>query len=490
MTAPSATGSAAPGTGPPDSARNPFAVRNPGLHALIGIGRADCTPPHRAPINNWGAADVSRADRIAQPLTATVLTVGELDSSAPPSLVWVSLDLGWWRLSEGEARLRTAIADRLGVPPTHVLVSLSHTHAGPAIDPTSSDLAEQADVLAYLDVLLETVLTAADTAVADAAPALLEWGLGSCQLAWNRDQWLAAEDRFVCGFSPDEPADAALLVGRVTDAPTPTTPGRLRAVIVNYACHPTTFGPANSAISGDYVSIARDLVEQAVGAPMLFVQGASGELAPRRQYQAGNPAGDDSVRANGDQLGYAVLSTLAGMLPAGERLRPQATVESGAPLGIWALTPDDAVDRRVQLRHRSVTVPRNDAASRWGAVTDLSPAAARERDRRAAMIDRLAGTGEYRIPVTACRLGDAVLVAQPGEAYSALQVDLRSRFPGRAVVVANLAGGAHHGYLPPKAAYARNLYQVWQTPAGAGALELVLDACVEMVGELLGEDPG
>jgi hypothetical protein len=275
----------------------------------------------------------------------------------------------------------------------------------------------------------------------------------------------------------------------VTDAPTPGGPGQPRALIVNYACHPTTLGPANSAISGDYVSVARDLVEQAVGVPMLFVQGASGELAPRRQYHADDLAGDGAVRANGQQLGYAVLSTLAGMLPAGERLCPDATVESGAPLGVWSLTTDDVVDPRIQVLHRSVTVPRNDAVSQWGDATDLSPGAARERDRRAAMIERLAGTGEYQIPLTACRLGDAVWVAQPGEAYSALQLDLRSRFPDRAVVVANLTGGAHHGYLPPKEAYSLNLYQVWQTPAGAGALEIVRNAFVEMVDELFAEEP-
>ena len=488
MTAPGTPGETSSVTEDDGLTGNPFAVRNPGLHARVGIGRADCTPPHRAPINNWGAAVVSRADGIAHPLTATVLTVSALDRSEPPSMVWVSLDLGWWRLPEGPDRLRTAVADRLGVAPAQVLVSVSHTHAGPAIDPTSNDPAERADVLAYLDLLVEVVLSAADTAVAEAAPALLEWGLGRCGLAWNRDQWQAGEDRFVCGFAPDEPADTMLLVGRVTEGPTSATPGRLRAVIVNYACHPTTLGPANSAISGDFVSIARDLVERAVGAPMLFVQGASGELAPRRQYQGADPAGENAVRANGEQLGYAVLSTLAGMLPAGQRLRHRATVESGAPLAIWALTSDDAIDQRIQVRHRSVPVPRNDNISRWGDLTDLSPAAARERDRRAALIARLAGDGDFRIPLTACRLGDAVWVASPGEAYSALQLDLRSRFPDRVVVVANLTGGAHHGYLPPKQAYALNLYQVWQTPAGAGALETVRDALVDMVAELLAEE--
>jgi hypothetical protein len=484
---PATESTTAPGPDQSAPSAHPFAVRNPSLYASIGVGRADSTPSATAPINNWGAAVVSRADRIAHPLTATVLVLSELDRS--PSLVWVSLDLGWWRLGHGEARVRTAVAERLGLDRGQVLLSLSHTHAGPAIDPTSAEPTEQGDVLAYLDTLVEVVLSAAGQAVDESTPALLEWGAGSCHLAWNRDQWLAEEDRFVCGFAPDQPADPMLLVGRVSDPPTATAPGRVRAVIVNYACHPTTLGPANSAISGDYVSVARDLIERAVDAPMIFVQGASGELAPRRQYQPGSPAGDDAVQANGQQLGYAVLSTLAGMLPAGQRLSPRATIESGAPLGIWALTPDDPADRAIAVLHRDVPVPRNHVVSHWGEATDLSLAAAAERDRRADLINRLAGAGDYRIPVTACRLGDAVLLAQPGEAYSRLQLDLRSRFADRPVIVANLTGGAHHGYLPPAEVYGGNLYQVWQTPAGVGALELVREACIELVEELLGGGP-
>ena len=51
------------------------------------------------------------------------------------------------------------------------------------------------------------------------------------------------------------------------------------------------------------------------------------------------------------------------------------------------------------------------------------------------------------------RLGDAVLVGVPAEAHSGLQIELRRRFPHRAVAVMNIVNG-HYSYLPPAADYA------------------------------------
>jgi len=465
---------------------DPFAYRNPGLHARIGIGRADATPPPDAPISNWGAATAERASGIASPLTATVLLLGDLKSPERADVALVLLDLGWWRTAEAESAVRAAVADQLRLPPARVLVSLSHTHAGPAIDPTSVAGTAAAAVAAYLVSLSRVVRAAAARARATAAPALLEWGRGSCHLAWSRDQWVPEEARYVCGFAPDQPADTTLLVGRVVSMPIVDEPGAepvTRAVLVNYACHPTTLGPANTFVSADFVGEASELVTAETGAPMMFIQGASGELAPRRQYQNGAP-GRTATWANGRQLGHAVLSTLAGMLPPGEQLRPAPTVESGAPLGIFALGPADPVDQRVDLACVDVAVPRNRLVEQWAEQPGISPAAATERARRAKLIGRLAVGDELRVPVTVCRLGDAALVATPGEAYSQLQRDLRARFADRPVLVANLTGGAHHGYLPPTEAYAQNLYQVWQTPAGPGALELVRDAGAALIEQL------
>ena len=307
-------------------------------------------------------------------------------------------------------------------------------------------------------------------AIASATPALLEWGRGTCSLARHRDHWHEGEARHVCGFDPDGPADDTLLVGRIT------ADGDPLAVIVNYACHPTTLGHPNSLISPDYVGATRDLVEAAVGAPMVFLQGASGELGPRLGYT------DDVTVAvsNGRELGFAVLSALEGMLPPGARLAPGATVESGAPLGMWELVAD-AAPTNVTLATRHIPLPSNADVARWRSDGPLEPDVDRERAARAELLARNADAAGPSIPLAVLELGGAVLVATSGEAYSALQLELRAEFPELAVIVVNLAGGAHAGYLPPEAAYDSDRYQVWQTPAGRGSLERVRSAAGELI---------
>ena len=111
------------------------------------------------------------------------------------------------------------------------------------------------------------------------APAGIVYGQGRCSLAAHRDFFDEEQKQFVCGFNPGAPADDTVLVARVTDES-----GKVLATVVNYACHPTTLAWDNTLISPDYVGAMREVVEQATGAPCLFLQGASGELGPREGF--------------------------------------------------------------------------------------------------------------------------------------------------------------------------------------------------------------
>jgi hypothetical protein len=88
-------------------------------------------------------------------------------------------------------------------------------------------------------------------------------------------------------------------------------------------------------------------------------------------------------------------------------------------------------------------------------------------------------------PVWAWRLGDGIVVAHPGEAYSRLQSTLRSRFPEVPITVANLTNGPGFVYLPTRDAYDRGAYQAWQTPLAPGSLERLEEHACALVTELL-----
>src|SRR5690606_14382170 len=52
------------------------------------------------------------------------------------------------------------------------------------------------------------------------------------------------------------------------------------ALISNYAVHGTVMSGANLLISGDGQGVVSEYVEEQTGAPMLFINGAAGNIAP------------------------------------------------------------------------------------------------------------------------------------------------------------------------------------------------------------------
>ncbi len=453
-------------------ASNIAPFRHPAFRGLVGVARSDITPPSGIYARNWGAASHDAAEGVHRPLTLTALAIQARGDSDP--LVLVDADAGWWRSIQLERRFRTRLLKALKLDPARLIVALTHTHAAvPLTDQADPDWRGAELLAADLEQLHQAALDAVTQALQGARVATLAWHTGRCSLAAARD--LADPDshraRRICGFDPTPIADDTLLVGRLTDAD-----GGAAATICNYACHPTTLAWENRLISPDFVGAMRQTVEHATGAPALFLQGASGELAPRHQY-VGDPAVADR---HGRQLGHAVLATLADMEPPGQRLAFAGTVESGAPLAVWRNEPDGACET-LACRCLSVELPLKE----WPSAQELErqrtatdDRTLRERLRRKLNVRRSLGDGRtFELPVWVWHVGDAVLIGSMAEAYSWLQQHLRLRFADRAIVYLNHANGTS-GYLPTENLYDEDVYQVWQTPFDRGSLESLAQAII------------
>ncbi|HYF00528.1 MAG TPA: hypothetical protein VEJ18_16530 [Planctomycetota bacterium] len=455
----------------------PTPFSHPEFAGRIGAAREDITPPVGIYARNWGAATHDVAEGIHRPLTLTVLTLQE-DEQGPP-LVLAAADLGGWRTKADEEYVRGALLDALTLDASRVMVNLSHTHAGPSTCREDRDKPGGHLIEAYLARVREALVKAARAALASAGPATLTWAVGRCDLAADRDLQDPDRDRWVTGFNPGAEADDTVLVGRAADAS-----GRVVAVLVNYACHPTTMAWQNRLISPDYPGPMRDTVESQVkGALCLYLHGCSGEVAARETY-----TNAENCERQGRQLGYAALSTLEGMLPPRTRLEYAGVVESGAPLATWRRGPSSppstlkAVRADVDLRLKELP----SVAQIEAALAGCEDRVLAERLRRKRRVRQLVGDGDVaRVPLWVWRVGDAYLVGQPNEAYSFLQTELRRTTPGRAVVAMNLVNGSI-GYLPRETLYGRDLYQVWQSPFDRGSLERVTAAARRAIQELGG----
>jgi hypothetical protein len=433
-----------------------------GFAGRIGAARRDITPPDGIRARSWGPATTDFATGVHRPLTLTAIAF--LAQAAQP-LVLISADLGWWGGVEDERFVRGAVLEVVGGDEARAIVHLTHTHAGPSISLADGDPMSAA----YLYCLRAAAGQAATEAVATAVPATLTCTTTHCSLAANRD--LADGKRYIVGFNPHSAADDTLLVGRIAGEA-----GETIATLVNYACHPTTLAWQNSLISPDYVGAAREVIEAASGgAPCAFLQGASGELAPRQQY-----VGDVRIAdRHGHVVGHAAAAALAGMTPPGFMLAYEGVVESGAPLAMWQPRPhrprDDSSATFLEVELDLKELPAvEELERRWRGIDSNS---LEERLRRARNVRELFGDERtYRYPVWLWRLGDCLIVGQPGEAYSRLQQELRRRHPSRAIVVMNLANGPGAAYLPDEALYDCDVYPVWQTVYARGSLERLIEA--------------
>ncbi len=437
----------------------------------FGVARRDVTPPVGIYARSWGAATHETAEGVHRPFSATAAVFAPLEGDAP-TLALVALDLGWFQNVADAEALRSSVLGRTGLGEAELLIQLSHTHAGANTNSLLTDKPGTEAIAPYLESLAVDIGDAVLEARSRLVPAFVSYGTGRCSLAANRDLWDPAAERFACGYNPGGEADDALLVARVTD-----DAGAVLATLFNYACHPTTLAWENRLLSPDFVGAAREILEQAFGAPALFLQGASGDLAPRDNY-----VGDVAVAdRNGRQLGHAAAAALEALPPPGTAFAYTGIVASGANLGAWAYRPcsGEQLDAARGLA-RALTHVELERKADLGVVESVSgatPDSPQEREkafRRELLRRALGDEPVHRMPLWAWRLGEALLVAVPNEPYAVFQTELRRRFPDTPLLVLMTTNGGV-GYLPPRETLGTGRYQEQQSPFAAGCLEQAIE---------------
>jgi hypothetical protein len=125
-------------------------------------------------------------------------------------------------------------------------------------------------------------------AMADLAPAKLEFGEGSADFAINRRQ--PTPQGVKGGVNPAGPVDHSVPVVKVVGAD-----GKLRAVLFGYACHYSTLTAEIYQLSGVYAGFAAaDLEQRHPGATALFLElcGADQNPNPRGTVELGKKHGE------------------------------------------------------------------------------------------------------------------------------------------------------------------------------------------------------
>lgn len=168
----------------------------------------------------------------------------------------------------------------LGIDPLNFWWSLTHTHSAPEVGvPGLPEVFMEDRYMHEVDTTYESqVARSLVNGIIEArrklAPARLGVGWGFSMANMNR-RALDEDGKASLGMNPDLPVDRRIGLIRLDKED-----GTPLCLIANYAMHGTVLGPDNTKISADAQGVVSEYVEHETGAPMLYINGAAGNIAP------------------------------------------------------------------------------------------------------------------------------------------------------------------------------------------------------------------
>jgi hypothetical protein len=425
------------------------------------------------------------------PLYVTALVL----KSGANSVAIVDIDLIGFE-ADFARKIMDAVANLTGLHREHIRLSWTHTHSGPNTFRLKS-ITEGLDmVLSYLEALPLRIASAVWKAQQNLQTVRLGAASGRCEINVNRRLRLP-DGSVVVGRNWEGPVDPTVRVVRFDDlAENPV------ATIVHYACHPTTMAWQCQYFTPDYPGVTRQTVEREVGGLCLFLQGATGNLTPRRGF-----TGDLKVYHHlGLLLGLESAKAATGIetLPKKEQL--ERVLQSGAPIALYEDRPVEPAEaelrviwRRLKLPLKPRRPPAEMEAEAEAARKELElarQAGEAEEIRRATSKATQAGWradyarlyfGKTDIdwPLQGIRIGPVALLAIAGEPFTEINQAIVAGSPFTHTLFSGYSHGGF-GYIPSRAAYAEGGYEVEASPFSADASEIIVNEGLSLLRELAG----
>ena len=267
----------------------------------VGVARIDISPEGPIRLAGYGIRKKTESEGILQRLEAKALAFGN-DAQGPSILITVDLLGIPLPLTK---KLSDQLSKKIGLDPARLVILASHTHGGPELGNTLNILQYRGEAFSdsllaleqltriaqYREQLSRKLEQVALDAVKDRKPSLVAWGQGQAGFAKNRR-------------AQGGPEDHSLPILKVTDPN-----GKLRAVLVNYACHGTTLQGDVNKIHGDWMGEAQRLMElNHPGAVAMVAIGCGADANP-------NPRGKmEHVNLHGKEIADNVKKLLASPL--------------------------------------------------------------------------------------------------------------------------------------------------------------------------------
>ncbi|MBS1830674.1 MAG: neutral/alkaline non-lysosomal ceramidase N-terminal domain-containing protein [Acidobacteria bacterium] len=309
-----------------------------------------------------------------------------------------------------------------GIKPLQVWWTVTHTHSAPEVGPPGvydvllKGRSDHEWSKEYLEFVQSTLIAGIKEARGKLAPARIATGTGLARANINR-RGRDLDGTISLGLNPDGPVDRQVGLLRLE-----RNDGSPIALIANYAMHGTVLGGRWMQISGDGPGVVSSFVEDKIGAPMLFVNGAAGNIAPI--YSVQNDPKSGHMGEFRVLLGNRILEANRGLV-------------AGNEASMW-------------LGEKWVETARK-ADTGW-------PAELGKYESKDA-----AGRNMVRIPVRFLRVADTVMWGAPVEMFCEIAFRVRNESPFRNTFFYGYTNG-WLGYLPTEAAFGEGGYEPRTSP--------------------------
>jgi hypothetical protein len=349
-------------------------------------------------------------------------------------------------------RAREGLKEKYGLEPAQILMNATHTHNGPRVTDE------------YRELLVSKVMETVGQAMEEARPARLYFGRTECHVGVCRRR--LRSDGFVrWGINPYGVVDPEVVVVKAVCAKS----GKPIAVLMNYACHPTTV--RNCGMGGDFVNFAMRDVESETGAVCLFLQGCAGDVKvanenPDKAFAFCFEGGPERCAHFGEMLSGPVLEAIEE--PMEEITGPVAVRMDRAELPL--------LERQITLQGEA---PLEGPERRWARMAKAMLAAMDEEGN----YKRTRSTEVYAID-----LGDKYRhVALNGEMCVGIGLRIKAMLEGKNVLVSSYTGPST-GYFPAAEQQVELGYEV-KAPYSPEAEDFLMKKVMELANYQMVIDP-
>lgn len=400
-----------------------------------GFARCDITPEPGVRLGGYGRKD-RPAEEILDQLHSTAMVLEQNGTCA------AIINLDWICIEENIVReIRNRVRQSIGIPEQNITVCATHTHSAPnTLNFWGWGEVEQD----YVDTVLPEIVSSVEKAHAALKPVQAGFAETESLTGVNR-RGVDRNGGVNFTADPNAPFDPTMTVVHFRDKSGDA------GILIHYGAHGTAMG-CNNMVSRDWCGVMKDRIESQFAAPVVFLNGAIGDVGPRTNCRnsqglsAGTGDGIHAVREVGYRAATDAIRALLSIREWRDNIELKLLTDE-IFLPYAPLTPTEVAEKEL-----AKWAPRKDE---WGApmCEYMHNKAVLEAHKQPLLKGR-------RFAQTITAIGPLAIVPMPGEMFSSISLRIRAASPFQHTLCCSLANGSL-SYLPSREARHRGGYETW-----------------------------